>query len=209
MKVSTICVASDKSEAAIRRTLRKLVKLLIIKKIPTIRRVSKGYGANIIFILPFNDQSSLTVRGEQENLVTQRVSAIISGKETDISLISKKELLHNTYSTENVCSLGPVDNSSKKPTFYQHLKSTVFAMLGADQQLVSSLYGVYRSLTYRIIQLLPQEQMFYEGVGYQALTIALHDTKKKKVYNLADYFVGVFEELCKQKLFEFFQEQED
>lgn len=49
----------------------------------------------------------------------------------------------------------------------------------------------------------------YEGVGYQALTIALHDTKKKKVYNLAGYFVGVFEELCKQKLFEFFQEQED
>ncbi|MER2170618.1 MAG: hypothetical protein ABS938_08265 [Psychrobacillus psychrodurans] len=160
--MSTICVASDKSEAPVRRTLRKLEKLLIIKKIPTIRRVSKGYGANIIVILRFNDQSSLTVRGEQENLVTQRVSAIISGKETDISLISKKELLHNTYSTENVCSLGPVDNSSKKPIFYQHLKSTVFAMLGADQQLVSSLYGVYRSLnlTYRIIQLLPQEQMF-------------------------------------------------
>lgn len=81
-------------------------------------------------------------------------------------------------------------------------------MLGTDQQLVSRLYRVYRSLTYRIIQLLPQEQKFYEEIGYQALTIALHATKKKKIYNLSGYFVGVFEEVYKQKLFEFFQEQE-
>ena len=97
---------------------------------------------------------------------------------------------------------------TKKPTFYQHFKSTVFAMFGADQQLVSRLYGVYRSLTYHVIQLLPQEQKFYEEIGYQALIISLHSTKKKKIYNLSGYFVGVFEELCKQKLFEFFQEQE-
>ncbi|MEK5214657.1 hypothetical protein [Psychrobacillus sp. FSL H8-0487] len=82
-------------------------------------------------------------------------------------------------------------------------------MLGADQQLVSRLYGVYRSLTYRSIQLLPLEQKFYEDVGYQALTIALRATQKKKIYNIAGYFVGVFEELCKQKLFEFFQEHEE
>ena len=211
LKVATICHATNKSEATVRRTLRKLEKLLIIKKIPTIRRVSKGYGANILVILPFYDHSSLTVREEQENLVIQRAAAIISEKETDISLISKKELLHNTYSTENVCSVNSVDNfyESKKPTFYQHFKSTVFAMLGTDQQLVSHLYGVYRSLTYRIIQLLPQEQKFYENVGYQALTIALHAMKKKKIHNLAGYFVGVFEEVYKQKLFEFFQEQEE
>ncbi|MEK3952576.1 hypothetical protein [Psychrobacillus sp. FSL K6-1464] len=153
----------------------------------------------------------MTARGEQENLVIQRATVIISEKETDISLISKKELLHNTYSTENVCSVNPVYNfhENKKPTFYQHFKSTVFAMLGVDQQLVSRLYGVYRSLTYRSIQLLPKEQKFYEDVGYQALTIVLHATQKKKIYNLSGYFVGVFEELCKQKLFEFFQEHEE
>ncbi|WP_277587556.1 helix-turn-helix domain-containing protein [Psychrobacillus antarcticus] len=211
LKVATICQATNKSEATVRRTLRKLEKLLIIKKIPTIRRVSKGYGANIIVILPFYDQSCLTTRGGQENLVVQRAAAVVPEKETDISLISKKELLHNTYSTENVCSENPMDNfhESKKPTFYQHFKSTIFAMVGTDQQLVSRLYGVYRSLTYRIIQLLPQEQKFYEEVGYQALTIALYARKKKKIYNLNGYFVGVFEELCKQKLFEFFQEQEE
>ncbi len=68
-------------------------------------------------------------------------------------------------------------------------------MLGTDHQLVSRLYGVYRSLTYRIIQLLPQEQKFYEEVGYQALSIVLHATKKKKIYNFNGYFVGVFEEV--------------
>lgn len=211
LKVPTICQEMGKSEATVRRTLRKLEKLLIIKKIPTIRRVSKGYGANIIVILPFYDQSSLTTRWDQENLVVQRTAAVVPEKETFISLITKKELLHNTYSTENVCSENPMDNfhESKKPTFYQQFKSTVFAMLGTDQKLVSRLYGVYRSLTCRIIQLLPQEQKFYEEVGYQALSIALHATKKKKVYNLNGYFDGVFEEVYKHKLFEFYQEKEE
>lgn len=90
LKVATICHATNKSEATVRRSLRKLEKLLIIKKVPTIRRVSKGYGANILVILPFYDHSTLTTRGEQKNLVIQRTAAIIPEKETDISLISKK-----------------------------------------------------------------------------------------------------------------------
>ncbi|SDN76924.1 Helix-turn-helix domain-containing protein [Psychrobacillus sp. OK028] len=211
LKVETICKAMDKSEATVRRTLRKLEKLAIIKKVPTIRRVSKGYGANILVILPFDDHSHLTTRREETKPVKQSDEPIILQKETNISLISKKELLHNTYSREKVCSVNSVDNypENRKATFYQRFKSTVFAMLGKDQQLVSRLYGVYRSLTYRTIQLFPQEQKFYENVGYQVLTISLHAMKKKKIRNLSGYFVGVFEEICKRELFEFFQEQEE
>lgn len=110
LKVATIRQATDKSEATVRRTLRKLEKLLIIKKVPTIRRFYTGYGANILVILPFYDHSYLTTRGEQENLLIQWAAAVTLEKETDISLISKKELLHNTYSTENVYSINPVYN---------------------------------------------------------------------------------------------------
>lgn len=132
-------------------------------------------------------------------------------KETEISFISKKELFHNTYSTDKVCSVNSVDNFSEKkePTFYQQFKSAAFAILGQEQKLVSQLYGVHRSLTYRSIQLFPQEQKFYEQVGYQALMISLHAMKKKKIRNLSGYFVGVFEKICKQHLFEFFQEHEE
>lgn len=80
LKVATICHAMSKSEATDRRTLRKLEKLLIIKKILTIRRVSKGYGANILVIFPFYGHSSLTTRAEQENLVIQRAAAIMFKK---------------------------------------------------------------------------------------------------------------------------------
>jgi len=74
-------------------------------------------------------------------------------KETEISFISKKELFHNTYSTDKVCSVNSVDNFSEKkePTFYQQFKSAAFAILGQEQKLVSQLYGVHRSLTYRSI----------------------------------------------------------
>jgi len=211
LKVESICKAIDKSEATVRRTLRKLEKLAIIKKVPTIRKVSKGYGANIIVILPFDDHSSLTARGEDAKLEIPRDEPIISQKETDIFLISKKELFHNTYSDDKVRSENSVDNFSEKkePTFYQQFKSAIFATSGQDQQLVSRLYGVYRSLTYHSVQLFPQEQRFYENAGYQALTISLHAMKKKKVRNLPGYFVGVFEKICERALFEFYLEHEE
>lgn len=207
LKVETICHAANKSEATVRRTLRKLEKLAIIKKIPTIRKVSKGYGANILVILPFDDHSSLTARGEETKPVICEDQPTSSQKETDISLISKKELFHNTYSSENV---GTVDNFSRKNnlTFYQQFKATVFAMLGSDQKTVSHLFGVYRSLSYRAIRLFPQEREFYEDIGYQALTISLQAAKHKKIRNLAGYYCGVFEKIHQTHLFEFYEEWE-
>ena len=210
LKVETICTAVNKSEATVRRTLRKLEKLAIIRKVSTIRRVSKGYGANIILILPFDDQSPMIGREDVEKLDIPSAEAEVLENETDISLISKKELLHNTYSSENVSSAHSVDNFLEKqePTFYQRFKSAIFALLGQDQKLVSHLYGVYRSLTYRVTQLLPHERAFYESIGYEALMISLHAAKQKKIRNLAGYYSGVFEKMVQRDLFEFFAEHE-
>lgn len=52
-------------------------------------------------------------------------------------------------------------------------------MFGQDQQMVSRLYGVYRSLTYRVISKFPQYRDFYENIGYQALMVSLQTTKQK------------------------------
>ena len=82
-------------------------------------------------------------------------------------------------------------------------------MLGEDQKTVSQLYGVYRSLTYRVTNYFPQYKDFYEKIGYQALTISLHASQKKKVRNLAGYYVGIFEKICQRDLFKFYAEFEE
>jgi len=100
LKVETMCKAIKKSEATVRRTMRKLQELQIIKKIHTIRKVLKGYGANIIVILPYDDMSKVIAREDAKKPVTASNAEDFSEKETFISLSSKKELLHNTYIPE-------------------------------------------------------------------------------------------------------------
>ena len=211
LKVETITQATNKSDATVRRTLRKLESLHIIKRISTIRRVAKGYGANILIILPFDDQSEMISREVSQNPVNSTTEQLFSQEETDNSLSSKKELLHNTYSNKIVASTVPVGNSinTNSNTFYQQFKSTIFSMLGKDQRTVSQLYGVYRSLTYRVTNCFPEYKDFYEKVGYQALTISLHASKKKKIRNLAGYYSGIFEKICQRDLFEFYDEFEE
>ncbi|MFJ7826552.1 helix-turn-helix domain-containing protein [Psychrobacillus sp. NPDC096623] len=211
LKVETMTHAINKSDATARRSLRKLESLHIIKKISTIRRVAKGYGANILIILPFNDQSQMISRDNAQTPVISNTREHFSQEETDYSLSSKKDLLHNTYSNEIVPSVIPMNNSSKdhsRSSFYQQFQSVIFSMLGKDQKTVSQLYGVYRSLTYRVNHCFPQYKDFYEQVGYQALTISLQATKKKRIRNLAGYYAGIFEKICQRDLFEFYDEFE-
>lgn len=211
LKVETITQAVSKSDVTVRRALRKLESLHVIKRISTIRRVAKGYGANILIILPYDDQSEMISRDESQTPINASTQQHFPKEETDYSLSSKKELLHNTYSNEIVSSAITVDYSINKnlSTFYQLFKSATFSMLGSDQKTVSQLYGVYRSLTYRVTNCFPHHKDFYEQVGYQALTISLHATKKKKIRNLAGYYAGVFEKICQRDLFEFYSEFEE
>lgn len=159
LKVETMCKSIKKSEATVRRTMRKLQELQMIKKIHTIRKVLKGYGANIIVISAYDDQSNVIAREDAKKPVTARDEEDFSEKETFISLSSKK---------------------NKLSTVYQQFKSTIFSMLGQDQQMVNRLYGVYRSLTYRVTSNFPQYRDFYENIGYQALMVSLQATKQKK-----------------------------
>lgn len=205
LKVKTVTQAINKSDSTVRRSLRKLESLRIIERNSTIRRVAKGYGANILVILPYADHSEMIIREAPQIPLTSGTQEHFSQKETDYSLSPKKELLHNTYSKDTA------DNSLHKNsnTFYQQFKSTIFSMLGKDQRTVSQLYGVYRSLTHRVINCFPQYKDFYENVGYQALSISLHASNKKEIHNLAGYYAGIFEKICQRDLFEFYDELEE
>jgi len=60
LKHGTIEEATGKSNATVRRAIRKLVDLQIIEKVHYILPVMSGLGANIYIILPFGDQGKST-----------------------------------------------------------------------------------------------------------------------------------------------------
>lgn len=66
LKHETIEKTLEKSNATIRRAIRKLEKLGIIDRIHFIRPVMSGLGANIYAIKPYNDQGEMNSRGKAE-----------------------------------------------------------------------------------------------------------------------------------------------
>ena len=70
LKHETIEKAIKKSNATVRRAIRKLEKLDIIERIHYIRPVMSGLGANIYVIKPFNDQSKMNSPEKAEKPTT-------------------------------------------------------------------------------------------------------------------------------------------
>ncbi|AUS14886.1 helix-turn-helix domain-containing protein [Bacillus velezensis] len=66
LKAETLAELIGKSVKTARRALNKLATLGIVKKIATTRKINGGKGANIIVILPVDDQSTMTNRGQAE-----------------------------------------------------------------------------------------------------------------------------------------------
>ncbi|MEC1940420.1 helix-turn-helix domain-containing protein [Bacillus velezensis] len=66
LKAETLADLIDKSVKTARRALNKLATLGIVKKIATTRKINGGKGANIIVILPVDDQSTMSNRVQAE-----------------------------------------------------------------------------------------------------------------------------------------------
>ncbi|MEL7734279.1 helix-turn-helix domain-containing protein [Bacillus velezensis] len=66
LKAETLADLIGKSVKTARRALNKLATLGIVKKIATTRKINGGKGANIIVILPVDDQSTMSNRGQAE-----------------------------------------------------------------------------------------------------------------------------------------------
>ncbi|TJZ71363.1 helix-turn-helix domain-containing protein [Bacillus amyloliquefaciens] len=64
LKAETLADLIGKSVKTARRALNKLATLGIVKKIATTRKINGGKGANIIVILPVDDQSTMSNRGQ-------------------------------------------------------------------------------------------------------------------------------------------------
>ncbi|MGW7759566.1 helix-turn-helix domain-containing protein [Bacillus velezensis] len=66
LKAETLADLIGKSVKTARRALNKLATLGIVKKIATTRKINGGKGANIIVILPVDDQSTMSNRVQAE-----------------------------------------------------------------------------------------------------------------------------------------------
>src|SRR5690606_16663877 len=91
-----------KSNATVRRAIRKLVKLEIIERIHYIRPVMSGLGANIYVIKPNNDQSKLNTPESTEKPLGSKVEPAKPKTEAVLSKAIKTKDLKRTSPTEIV-----------------------------------------------------------------------------------------------------------
>lgn len=97
LKAATIAQLIGKSEKTARRVVNKLADLGIIRKVPTIRKINGGKGANILQILPVedgNDQSTLSSREDAKTRDIKRTETQKSAAEPSNSI---KQLKNNTF----------------------------------------------------------------------------------------------------------------
>ena len=69
LKVETIAKAINRSRSTAKRVITKLIKLGIIERVTTLRKIKGGQGANIYRILPFissNEPAEMNRRGQAE-----------------------------------------------------------------------------------------------------------------------------------------------
>ncbi|MFC5589017.1 helix-turn-helix domain-containing protein [Sporosarcina soli] len=95
LKHGTIEETIGKSNATVRRAIRKLIKLRIIEKVHYIRPVMSGLGANIYIIFPFDDQGKMNSRDDADKPHDDKENEPISKSEALLSKsINSKDLIN-------------------------------------------------------------------------------------------------------------------
>ncbi|QBP39719.1 helix-turn-helix domain-containing protein [Paenisporosarcina antarctica] len=170
LKVETIMKALSKSDVTIRRAIRKLAKLHIIEKISFIRRVSKGYGANILRILPFEDKSTMITRSSTESVTPVSVQSPEIEKQTSLS----NNLIQDTYDTEDAIKEGLITK----------LPERIGRILGAffDMNTVYKVYGIMLRAKAKIDRTMMFEE--YEEDYISAILSVVNAYKRGRVKNI-------------------------
>jgi DNA-binding Lrp family transcriptional regulator len=170
LKVETIAKSLSKSDATVRRSIRKLVNLGVIEKVTFIRRVKKGYGANILRILPFNDQSTMTTRSDTKNPTPASVPSAKMEKET----FTSNKLIQDTYDTEDSIKNGLL---TKLPARIGRVLSAFF-----DMNTMHYVYGIMLRAKARIDRTIKFED--HEDDYINAILSVLNAYKRGRVKNL-------------------------
>lgn len=135
LKHETFEKAIGKSNATVRRTLRKLDKLGIINRIAYVRPVMSGLGANIYIIIPPHDQSKMNSPAVNEKPVAPKVETPIPQTEAflykalsakDLKRTSPKEMVTTTlYGKMKALLSNTIGDSSLRGTFTAFIVSNL------------------------------------------------------------------------------------
>lgn len=194
LKHGTIEEAIGKSNATVRRAIRKLVALQIIEKVHYIRPVMSGLGANIYIILPFNDQGKMNGRDDGDKPHDDKGKEQISEDEALLSKSILKAKDHNYTSLE--------ESSKYSTSLFSRMKTLLAGTIG-DTTKARELYGIHKSISERMLkyEIYKDDKHIFEDLAYRALTITVMATKKKTIRNLPGYFKGVLDKLVDETYF--------
>jgi predicted transcriptional regulator len=169
LKADTIAQAIDKSKRTVQRSIRKLERLGIIERLPFIRKISGGYGANVYRVM---------------SPVSPREQAAEPCQSTD-----KPAKIANEPSTSFKQNTNLVNT-------YAKFRKLIAATLGnVDKRLIYRLYGVYKGQSTPLLRTEYNDKATVEAIGLQALKTAIFATKRKKIRNLAGYYNGVLDRM--------------
>lgn len=194
LKHGTIEDAIGKSNATIRRAIRKLVELQIIQKVHYIRPVMSGLGANIYIILSFNDQGGMNDRDYGNKLHDNKENELIS---EDEALLSKSILKAKDL---NYTSLQ--ESSKLSTSLFSRMKNFLAGTIG-DTKKAREFFGIHKSISERMLkyEIYKDDKQLFEDLAYRALTITVLATKRKAIRNLPGYFKGVLDKLVDETYF--------
>jgi len=196
LKHDTMANAIGKSNVTVRRAIRKLEKLGIIERIHYIRPVMNGLGANIYTILPFLDQSTLTMPATVDEPCDSKDEAVVPETE---ALSSKSKNIKTNTLTDTY----PAEPTPTPTTLFGRMKELLSTTIG-DSSLARQLFGIYRAQSLRMMKFSIHEQQgeLFEQLAIQALHIAVQATRRKTIRNIAGYFDGVYRKLIDKALFD-------
>ena len=185
LKHDTIANAIGKSNATVRRAIRKLRQFGIIERIHYVRPVMNGLGANIYAIRPYNNTPKISLPVTSTSSKSQEAKP-------EVAQASNQEQVKTK----------PTEQLAVPTTLFGRMKEMLTSTLG-EKTLARRFYGVYRQLTIPMLKFSMHEHKgeLFEQLGIQALHIAIHSTKRKQIQNLPGYYSGVLRELINKNLF--------
>ncbi|MEH6861560.1 helix-turn-helix domain-containing protein [Bacillus velezensis] len=181
LKAETLADLIGKSVKTARRALNKLATLGIVKKIATTRKINGGKGANIIVILPVDDQSIMSNRGQAEKPTETAAAAPKTEKEPSDSIKRSKN-------KNNVLDTAPVPAEALKGALPDEIFTAMSRYFDAED--IYKYYGILlraKASVDRTIRLEEHAAPFVEAWHATILKAKTHEIRRFDDYLYAGF----------------------
>ena len=181
LKAETLAELIGKSVKTARRALNKLATLGIVKKIATTRKINGGKGANIIVILPVDDQSTMSNRGQAEKPTETTAEAPKTENEPSDSIKRSKN-------QNNVLDTATVPAEALKGALPDEIFNAMSRYFDADK--IYKYYGILlraKASVDRTIRLEEHAAPFVEAWHATIMKAKSHEIKRFDDYLYAGF----------------------